>query len=351
MGLDTRLGLALPAMQLLAGLAASRHYRSLPRLPETGPGSAGLVSIIVPARNEAPRLPALLRSLHSLDGVDYEIIVVDDASQDETAAVARTHGASVLRVAGPPAGWSGKCYACHVGAEAATGEWLLFTDADTVHGPQSLRRALGAPGLTSLLARQRCQSFWERLLLPYAYALYFAGAARANQPGGTDIANGQYLLFDRSTYRRIGGHAAVRGSVIEDVELARRVRAVGRQVRLFRAEEELEVRMYTDLSSLWEGLSKNAFRFVCHSPRSGIRTALTGLLLGASLPLSLRRGQPRALLLAAPMLVLAPWLRRFEVPAWYLLLQPLAAAVFQLLALDSMRCTLTRSARWKGRRY
>jgi len=311
----------------------------------------GHVAIVIPARNEALRLPTLLRSLRQLTYPDYEVLVVDDASTDSTSQVAAAAGARVLRLDSLPAGWTGKAYACRRGAEATNGDWILFTDADTEHQPGSLDAALATAhrhdaDLVSFLTRQRCETFWERLLLPYAYALYFAGADPSSP-----IANGQYILLRRDAYTRVGGHDSVRREVIEDVALARRAATLGMKVVLVRGEQQVTVRMYGGLAEIWEGLGKNAARFIAVSPRRGAATALAGMLFGSSIPLLLRTSWRRCLVaILLPALLLQGWYRRFGVSPAMALLYPLAAGVFQLLALDSIRRTLFGTP-WKGRRY
>jgi cellulose synthase/poly-beta-1,6-N-acetylglucosamine synthase-like glycosyltransferase len=357
-------GWALVGLQAAFAWSANRNYLALPELGVepfyAGDGADhGHVTIVVPARNEGSRLPELLVSLNALTYPNRDVVVVNDGSSDLTASVAENHGARVIHVSGPPAGWTGKSFACQVGADASIGEWLLFTDADTIHGLDSLTRALDTAvrtgsGLMSLLPRQRCSSFWERVLLPYAYALYFAGAQRINRCGGPAIANGQYMLFRRQTYRTVGGHAAVRESIIEDVSLARLVARAGEPVVLARAESCFQVRMYHDLRTLWEGFVKNALRFVSVSPRTGIPTVVATVAFSSALPVALRL-HPRLMrlcLLGVPAVGLTPWVRRFGVPLYYAFLYPLAAAVFQIIALDSVRrSVLRRGTVWKGRVY
>lgn len=356
---DGVMGWGLLGVQAAAGFLSDRNYRSLPRLgPEQSLG--GWVTIVIPARNESARLPDLLRSLAELRYPDREIVVVDDGSSDGTADVAAEFGVRVIRVADTEPGWVGKSFACWIGAHATSGDWLLFTDADTVHAPDSLGRAVGAAqrigtGLLSLLPRQHCCGFWERLLLPYAHALYFVGAARVNRPGGNPLANGQYMLFRRDEYFRIGGHAAVRGSLIEDVAMARHVAGQGVAVALLRAEDAVAVRMYIDLAGLWEGFAKNAVRFVTVSPRTGVPTVVAALSFLSALPAALRGHAPlhrRLALLLVPAVSLLPWERRFGVPLVYAFLFPVSAIVFQVLALDATRRSVRRSATvWRGRRY
>ncbi|PZS10287.1 MAG: hypothetical protein DLM70_00665, partial [Chloroflexi bacterium] len=227
---------------ILFGWLSWRNYRRMPHLDESlRCENFPSVSIVIPARNEESRLPALLRSLAALDYPDLEVVVVDDQSIDGTARVARDFGVRVIEGAEAPSGWTGKCWACWQGAAMTTGTYLLFTDADTVHGTRSLTRAIQAAtsrraALLSLLPRHRCETFWERLLVPYAYALYFAGGRR-----GTGIANGQYMLFEGDAYQRTGGHRAVRGSLVEDVDIASRIANAGERVLLLRAERDVSV--------------------------------------------------------------------------------------------------------------
>jgi chlorobactene glucosyltransferase len=314
---------------------------------------------VIPARNEAHRLPELLDSLQQLEYRDRDVLVVDDASSDGTLEVARSAGVGVVRVEELPGGWTGKCYACQVGAEQTSGTWLLFTDADTVHGSTSLTAALQAAEreeaqLLSVLARQRCCSLWERLLLPYAYALYFAGAWRINRPGRPAVANGQYMLIRRSAYEAISGHAAVRSAIIEDVALARCMAARGYRVVLARGETELTVRMYSSLRSIFEGFGKNAVRFIQVSPSTGVPTALSGLVFLAAATQIARPGpvRPRLALLVTGSACLIRWHRRFGGSAATAALFPISAITFQLIALGSIWQTYrSGGTHWKGRRY
>lgn len=352
-------GWPLVALQAVTGLLSLRNYQAVPRLQAVPDNYFGRVTIIIPARDEAAHLPALLASLKSLDYPDTELMVVDDESRDGSGRIAESFGARVIRVDRLPHGWAGKCFACWTGAKAATGEWLLFTDADTVHAPESLSRALSAAtsweaGLLSLLPSQRCDTFWERLLLPYAFAGYFAGAWRINSTAGVPVANGQYMLFRRQQYARLGGHAAVSDSLIEDVALAHLAQHSGVKVVLLRAEDQLVVRMYQSLGTLWQGFSKNAARFLAIEPLSGLVTAISGMASLSAVPAALRARSSvvRVCLLLTPAACLLPWLRRYNVPSRFALMYPIAAFVFQAIACDSLR-RLTRwsSVSWKGRQY
>jgi glycosyltransferase involved in cell wall biosynthesis len=247
------------------------------------------VSVIIPARNEEASLGACLESLVSQTGVSFEIVVVDDHSTDHTREIAESfaadrggdadaeprtpssggaRNASAVRVieADPlPEHWTGKNNAVATGARAARGEWLLFTDADTVHLPGSLARALAEAkehnaDMLSYSPEQIAVSFWEMAILP----VVFAELARQYPPSKVSdpnspiaAANGQYILIRREAYDAVGGHAAIASEILEDVALARAVKASGRKIRFRYAADAVRTRMYRNFSQLREGWTKN----------------------------------------------------------------------------------------------
>jgi glycosyltransferase involved in cell wall biosynthesis len=264
--------------------------RSLPGLgPRGEQPDCGQVSIVVPARDEAQNLPALLRSLAQLHGAPLEVLVVDDQSRDGTADVARTFGARVVNPGPRPTGYIGKPWACLAGAQAARGRYLLFTDADTVHAPDSLVRALAAlqevdAGLVSWVPTHRLVAGWERLQGAFQLLLLIATRADARRTSAArPFAIGQYLLFDREVYQAFGGHAATPQRIAEDLALARLVARQGRAVRVLFGPGALTVRMYPDgLRSFFAGWRRN-FRDGLHAaPReSALEVGLViGWLLG-----------------------------------------------------------------------
>lgn len=367
-------GLLIVAAQVLCGRLSLRHYDHLhdiePRSWSAGDQDpAPLVSVIVPARNEERNLDRLLASLRGQDYPAVETIVVDDRSTDRTVEVVRRFPAvHLVQGTPPPAGWTGKAHACAQGAAVARGEWLLFVDADTAFAPGAVGSAVTyaqekGSGFLSLFLQQECASFWERLLLPYAYAQYFAGVpvARINTPGRPEaLANGQFMLFRRPIYDAVGGHRAVRASIVDDVEMALVLKRRGVSMMMARGEQLGSVRMYDSLRALWEGFAKNSFSFVRISPRGAPAVVGGSLALGASLPLILRalvggRWTARVVALAGyaiPAAFLAPWYRRFGVSRRYALAHPLAYAVFQAIVFVSGWRTLgRRGVTWKGRTY
>lgn len=359
--------------QVISGWRAGRNYQRLPEvLPtnsphppkgDTWPG----VSIIVPVRNEAQNVGRLLDSLVSQNYPFFEVIVVNDASTDETASIVHNYakrGVRLLESEGLPSGWTGKNTACWLGARASHYPWLLFVDADTELASLALRSSIAfalerSTQALSLFTQQRCASFWERLLLPFAYQQYFVGvnARRIHSLKGAALANGQYFLINRAAYFQAGGHATTASSIIDDVSLATSLKKSGNPPLACRGEQLVAVRMYTGLRAIIEGFGKNAYLFLRHSPVTGIQTALSTALAASVLPLfgeAWRKRSWRIVYLAlvaylAQVIGIQGWYRRFGVRWQYTLLAPFAALGFLGIALNSM--VRGKALPWKGRRY
>src|ERR1700687_377981 len=234
------------------------------------------VSVLIPARNEEACLGDCLQSLVSQAGVSFEIIVVDDHSTDRTREIAQSFPGVRVIDAGPlPQGWTGKNNAVTTGARQSRGEWLLFTDADTVHVPGSLARALAEAQdnnaeLLSYSPEQIAVTFWEMATLP----VVFAELARQYPPSVVSdpaspiaAANGQFILVRRETYDAVGGHAAVARDILEDVALARAVKRSARKIRFRYAPDAVRTRMYRNYRQLRDGWTKNLALLVPHPGR------------------------------------------------------------------------------------
>jgi cellulose synthase/poly-beta-1,6-N-acetylglucosamine synthase-like glycosyltransferase len=246
------------------------------------------VSVIIPARNEAASLGACLESIIAQQGIGFEIIVIDDQSTDATGEIARSFlGVQVIESTGLPRGWVGKNHAVWLGAQAARGESLLFTDADTVHLPGSLRRSIDeakeyGADLLSYSPKQEVHSFWERALMPVVFAELtrtYRTVDVNNPQSRVAAANGQYLLIRRTVYDWIGGHQAIAGVLLEDVELAKRVKQSGRIIRFRYGGDAVCTRMYRSFTQIWEGWTKNLAVLFPHPVRLAILRSIEFLLI------------------------------------------------------------------------
>ena len=224
------------------------------------------MSVIVPARNVEASLRACLESLVAQLGIEFEIIVVDDGSTDRTRAIAESFPEVRVIEPGPlPPGWTGKNNAMTAGARAAHGQWLLFTDADTVHKPGSLARAVAEAeqqhaDLLSYSPEQEVHGFWEKAVMPVIFAELAETypSSEVSDPGSSKAAaNGQYLLISRVAYDAVGGHTAVGASLLEDVALARIVKQLGHRIFFRFGGDAVRTRMYRTLPQLIEGWTKN----------------------------------------------------------------------------------------------
>lgn len=252
----------LIALLWALGFVLLRRVPACPPLLRGGPYPS--LSIIIPARNEAGNLASLLPSIHAQRAGPGEVLVADDASTDDTVAIARRHGARVVRIPPLPDGWRGKTWACMQAAGCASGEVLLFLDADTVLEPDALER-MWAAYLTgdcralSLGPYHDVRRPYEQLSAIFNVVMYmgmgsFSGFGSPDRPHGLF---GPCLLIDGEVYRRYGGHASVRGEILEHLALGRRLRQAGVRMRCLGGRGVLRIRMYPDgLSSLIEGWTK-----------------------------------------------------------------------------------------------
>ena len=336
------------------------------------------MSVLIPARDEAARIGGALGGLAAQTYASFEVIVVDDHSTDGTAALARGYAGRlpdlrVLAGADLPGDWAGKPWACWQAAGQATGEWLLFLDADVLPQPGLLaalvRQAESQQlDLLSLMPLQLLRSPAEQVVLPAFFALLLSlyPLHLVSDPRSPiAFANGPCLLIRRSTYLCTGGHSAVRASILEDTDLGQRVKAAGFRVAAAHAPGLVAVRMYDGWPSLREGLSKNA---VAGYQSGGARSAWAGLrqsiaafmpwyLLGLG---ALLGGTAGVVVLAhgAGLLLLQLWcwgwlaVRRDRAPAWRGALLPLGTAIyFGLAAWGLLRLRSGRGVVWKGRRF
>jgi chlorobactene glucosyltransferase len=328
------------------------------------------VSLLIPARNEAKNLPRLLPSLLAQDYPNLEILLLDDHSTDETLAVAEQFADPRLRVLQGGellAGWFGKPNACRQLAQAATGEVLIFTDADTFWQPHAVSRTVKA--LESMQADALCAwpkqlfSGWVCTLVQpltiFGIVLILPTWRILSDPNPFLVsANGQMLTFKRACLEQIGGFEAVKSSILEDIELARLVKISGMRFGLLSGATDIECRMYTGNREALRGFSKNVFAGLGYSYLRLV-VQFVALLLLFTAPLvwlvsALLNNQPwQAAALAVFLGVLGRFIadRKFGFAGWLCLLQPFSVLMFLYIALVSVWRYHTGRNHWKGRMY
>jgi chlorobactene glucosyltransferase len=339
------------------------------------------VSVLIPARNEELNIANILNSLLKQDYPNYEVIVLNDHSEDKTgkiiSEIKQKHPELVVLNGKPlPEGWTGKCYACTQLHEASKGEYILFTDADTTHKPQSLMKSITIAlnkeaDMLTLFPEMTMVSLAEKIIMPMLWftimlllPFYFI-----DKKGFVkfSVGIGPFMMFKRSAYEKIGGHYSVKNAIVEDVWLARKIKENRMQLIVEDGFEMLSVRMYRNLNEIWSGFSKNIFAGFEFSSFSLFAVNLLYILLfflpfmlliielslyeirnyGANLALILVVFQIFILYLARTLISI-----RFKLGILSTILHPLGALSVPVIALNSWRwIKLGKGASWKGRVY
>ncbi len=327
-----------------------------------------MVSVIVPARNEEASLGACLASLVAQGGVSWEIIVVDDGSTDRTRQIAQSFPQVKVVEAGQlPENWTGKNNAMTAGVRKARGEWLLFTDADTVHRPGSLARSLAeakqhGAALLSYSPEQEVRGLGEKAVMPVIFAELAATyrPSQVSDPASpAAAANGQYLLISREAYDAVGGHAAVATNLLEDVALARVVKASGRKISFRFGGDAVSTRMYRSFSQLREGWTKNlVLLFPSPGRLAALRLTEFALITGSATVAIVEGGRGRVQPAAAGAVVAAVlaffFLRRIRKAhfSWNAnALALIGLPIFSYLLRRSRLSYRKGTVSWKGRIY
>jgi hopene-associated glycosyltransferase HpnB len=352
-------------------LAHGRFWSSTPQLPPASPGEPPDVDIVIPARDEAETIGAVIASLLAQDYAGtYRIFLVDDNSTDGTAAKAgAAPNLTIIKGQPKPAGWSGKLWALSQGIAASTAPVLLFADADIVHDPRHLSALVSKlqqphVDMVSEMVRLNCVSFAERALVP-AFVYFFQMLypfARVNDPRSTvAAAAGGTVLIRRAALERIGGIAAIRNALIDDVTLAKAVKTSGRDagaaIYLGHSGLATSIRPYPNWGDLWQMIARTAFTQLRYSVLLLFLT-LVGLTLVWLVPvweILFGHGWARAAGLAAFVLAglsYLPTLARYrQSPLWALAL-PLIALFYMAATVGSaLNYWSGRGARWKNRAY
>ena len=335
--------------------------------PVDAPGAL-LVSAVVPARNEELVIAECVESLARQPAI-AQILVVNDQSSDRTADIVRKSMKEIpnLRLidAGRlPEGWVGKNHALWVGVEQATKPWLLFTDADAIHGASSVARALQIAqeqqaALVSFSPEQISRNWYEKALIPFIYLRLARKFSydRVNDPvSPIAAANGQFLLIRRDVYDAMGGHQGVAGEVLEDVAIALRVKRAGHRIWFGSGKGLVRTRMYRSFEAMWEGWKKNLYRLMGGTPWAAFREMESTLpwipilliLFGMKFPLLLFLG---ILLLIARQTIYGLDLARNRYPFSLIFYYVPAAFLYPAVLWASYRSHVKRRISWKGREY
>jgi chlorobactene glucosyltransferase len=350
-------------------------------LPRHFEGQAPKVSVIVPAKDEERNIANCLQHLLEQTYPNFEIIVVDDRSVDETPAIVESYRKNArtpvknVRIDKLPPGWTGKNHAMHAGAAAAAGEWLLFTDADTTHFPHCLATAVSKAleddiDFLTLAPETTSESFWEKTVQPLAVsslALWF-DPHRVNDPkSGGVLANGQFILVKKSVYEKTGGSEAVKDKVVEDVEFAKNARSAGFNVKFLDGTRLYSTRMYTSLAEIHRGwtrifihlFDKNVPRILHKIALFLFFSILPFAVLGLEICFKLRDSaayHPAVFLAAAAV---SSWIvavravgnRRVRTNPWFAFLHPLGSLVLVwILGTCVYRILANRPSIWRGDR-
>lgn len=364
---------AFTAVLVLIALSNWRFLRRMSSYPD--PDRYPRVSVLIPARNEEANIKTCVDSFLAQDYPDLEVIALDDHSTDHTGAILAEMAAKEPRlriISGQslPEGWMGKHWACQQLGHAATGELLLFTDADTYHGPRAVRTGVAAlqseaADLLTALPRQEVVTWAEKLAVPLVMQwatfsfLPLALAYRLRWPS-LSTSVGQYMLFRKEAYVGIGGYAAVRRSAIDDLALGRKIVAHRFRWRLVDATREVRCRMYRDARGVFEGFGKNMFAgfdyrllpFLMAWFGMATLFLLPVLLLllgmgGASIPAPMLSWS--AVQVALSVLLFGLCCRRFELPLYLAFGYPATILLAATLAFRSAYLAVTGRSTWKGR--
>ncbi len=339
------------------------------------PRSFPRISVLVPARNEEDKIYPCVKSLLAQDYPDFQVIVLDDNSSDLTGAILKDfvrqdQRLRVIKGLPLPQDWLGKHWACHQLYRAADGALLMFTDADTVHTPDTLRCAAAAlegenADMLSIVPRHRLGSWAEKLVMPIFALSVFANVPLPRRLRPRDIkvlsSSGKLMLFRRRSYEKSGGFEAIKQNVLDDLQLPQEITAAGMRYRLFDGTNNVSCRMYHNWKEVHEGLSKNTFAaFGYNSPLSVFTWLwITFVFWEPVIALGIRRMPDyppllslglAAISILASILLFTLYYQRFKFPLYMVFFYPASILLMTIIAFSSMYLTLSGQTTWKDRK-
>jgi chlorobactene glucosyltransferase len=356
-------------------LIALSNYFYIPRLNDFPDANEfPRVSVLIPARNEEINIKTCVDSLLAQDYPDFEVLVLDDNSTDQTRAILeaisqRDMRLHILQGKPLPSGWLGKHWACHQLSLNATGELVLFTDADTHHAPEALRLGVSAlldqkVDLLTAFPRHEMLTWGERFTVPilsFSILGFFPILlAEKLNLSALSVTIGQFMLFRRSAFEAIGGYDSIRSHLVDDVSLGRNIVSHGFHWKLVDATEYVTCRMYMNFSTALEGFTKNLFAFFDHHVAlyclgwfwiefSFLAPLVVLMLVLLNVPVNFPVPIAVAAVLEAFFMVFLAY-RRFRFPAYLAVLYPISMVAFALIALRSLIHSLLGYGSWKGRK-
>ena len=353
----------IASLWVIQGIRAGFGMARLPWLSEAPPhpsDGAPLVSVIFAARDEAEKLPAALRTLLAQDYPQFEVVAVNDRSQDQTPAILhefeRTNSRlKVIDIANLPAGWLGKPHALVAGFEQSKGDWLVFTDADVHFAPDVLRRAVALAqerqwDHLTLLASVEMRGFWEITAITYFGLGFVIGNEpwqASNPRSGRYVGVGAFQLVRRAAYEKSGGHTRLRMDVIEDMKLGKLMKMAGLRSGVAVAQDMVRVRWHSGLQNVIRGVTKNMFA-ACHYNALFALLAMSLPMIMSVLPffgLAFATGWARAfagIAVGAALLIHGGMIWSTKASPLYALTHPLGAVIFSWMLARSAIATLLR---------
>lgn len=359
------LGWLIFALWVVAFATTLINLFTVPRLRSRVPRHFPRVSAIIPARDEERTIERTVRALLAQTYRDLEIIVVNDRSVDATEAILKSiGGAIVIHGEEPPAGWLGKPWALHQGSQRASGELLLFLDADVIYeAPDAIESAVAHleerdTPLLALFPDMRMCGFWENVIMPnlamFAFTVLPLWMSNRSLSPMLAVGGGPGNLVRRADYDAAGGHEALHNAVVDDVGLARLLRRSGRRTEVVRASHAISVRMYHGLGEIIRGFTKNAFAvFDYNYVVAAIFFALA--VIGHLLPFALALTGDRLAIATVALIVLTRVVLfaslRYNL-ASAIFAHPLMMGAWCWILLRSVWFTgIRRQLHWRGRTY